>query len=95
MNKTTYGVAGHVSGQLPRRAPAQGLPLPLRREQSQLLPLLLGQSVAIADFVVVRRQLLQQLPDAIPFPDGVDVRNFVFRKRREIEVHLEKAKRSD
>ena len=51
MNSTTYRLTVervlHRDGELLDGAAAQGVPLPLRREQAQLLPLLLAQAVAV------------------------------------------------
>jgi hypothetical protein len=80
----TYSIALHGGGQLPDSPPAQRLPLPLRREQPQLLPLLVAEGMAVAHFVVVGRQLLQKLPHPVPLPHGVDVRHFVFGQGAEV-----------
>jgi hypothetical protein len=80
----TYSIALHGGGQLPDSPPAQRLPLPLRREQPQLLPLFVAEGMAVAHFVVVGRQLLQKLPHPVPLPHGVDVRHFVFGQGAEV-----------
>ena len=40
--------------------------------------------------IVVRRELVEELLDAVLLPHRVDVRHFVHGQRREVEVHLQK-----
>lgn len=47
MNAVTYPLAGPFIGQQPHRATAECLPLPLGREDAQLLALLVAQRVAV------------------------------------------------
>ena len=90
---------------------AQGVSLPLGGKQSELLLLVLTETVAIPeppevrsaarsvvqpsqltlflpDFIIVGRQLLQQLLDPIFLSHRVDVGHLVVRQRGEVEVDL-------
>lgn len=84
--------AGHRRVQVDRQlldgASAQGLSLPLRREQPELLLLLVAEAVAVPHLIVMRRQLVKELFDAVFLPDGVHVRHLVLGQRREIQVDL-------
>lgn len=53
------------------------------------MALLLGQRVAVPDLIVVRRQLLQELADAVLLAHAVQVGHPVFWETAEVEVHLQ------
>ena len=82
------GGDGIGDGQLADGAASEGLPLALGREEPQLLLLVLGERGAVTHLVVVRRQLVQQLPDPVLLAHRVHVRHFVFSKYRKVQVHL-------
>ena len=87
---------------------AQGVSLPLGGKQSELLLLVLTETVAIPDtsrgqsscpakpvitillpdFIIVRRQLLEQLLDPIFLSHRVDVGHLVVRQGGEVQVDL-------
>ena len=45
--------------------------------------------------IVVRRELVEELLDAVLLPHRVDVRHFVLGQRREVEVDLQKSDGGD
>ena len=45
--------------------------------------------------IVVRRELVEELLDAVLLPHRVDVRHFGVGQRREVEVHLQKGDDGD
>jgi hypothetical protein len=53
-----------------------------------LVEFFVRERVAVAGFVVVRRQLMEELFDAVLFAERVDVRYFLFGYRREILMDL-------
>lgn len=75
-------------GQLAHGAAAECLALPLSREQAQLFLLVFGQRRTVAHLVVVRRKLVEQLPDAVLFADRVHVRHLVLGQHGKVQVHL-------
>jgi len=75
-------------GELPRGAAAQGVALPLRREEAQAAALVVVEGAAVARLVVVRGQLVQQLADAVPLPGRAGVRDLLLRQPREVHMHL-------
>jgi len=66
-----------------RRALASGV------EQSQLGPLVVAESAAVARLVVVRRQLAQQLPDPVLLARTAGVRNLRLGQLAHVLVHLQ------
>jgi len=62
--------------------------LPLLDEKPQLIDLIIVECVTIARLVVMRRQLLQQLLDAMLFADRVHVGNFVLGDGGKVLMHL-------
>lgn len=88
MRKKTYGVAGHGRRKLFDDASPKRLSFPLGREEAQFFALLVGKGVAVADLIVVGRQLLEELSDPVTLADGVDVGHFVFGQGGEVQMHL-------
>ena len=73
---------------LPGDRAAQRLSFPLLTEQLELLKLLGTQRVAVARLVVMRRQLIEQLLDAVLLAERVDIRYFVLTYGGKILVYL-------
>lgn len=88
----TYVGTGHGGDQLLGGASSQGVAFPLRAEQPQLLSLLVRQAPAVPHLVVVRRQLLQQLPHPVPFACRVQVWHLVLGYAREERMYLEETR---
>lgn len=82
------GVAGHGRRKLFDDASPKRLSFPLGREEAQFFALLVGKGVAVADLIVVGRQLLEELSDPVTLADGVDVGHFVFGQGGEVQMHL-------
>lgn len=72
---------------------SQSVLLPLCAEHAQLMLLDVREAVAVAHLVVVRRQLLQELSDAVLLSSAVQVRHLVLGQTAEVPVHLERERK--
>jgi hypothetical protein len=74
--------------QLLHRAATQCIAFSLGRKQSEFFFLILRETIAIPDFIIVWGELVQELLDAILLSHRVYIRHLVIRQGREIQVHL-------
>jgi hypothetical protein len=73
---------------LSRHRSAQRLSLPLLTKQLELVELFVRQRIAVACLVVVRRQLVQQLFDAILFAKRIHVGYLLLGYGRKVLMNL-------
>lgn len=81
-------IARHLFLYLFHKAAAECISLSLCTEQFQFGGFFVGERVTIADLIVLRWQLLEELFDAIALTDAVDVGHFVLRKWGEVKQNL-------